>query len=104
MLPGNAPTYVRRCPRISLSIVYAAEAEAHELAIGCARDALAERRFADAGRTDEAPRMGPSAIWIELAYRQIFQNATLHFLRDHSDPHRGSAAAHVDINALGTES
>ena len=35
-------------------VVHAAEADARELAAGRARDALAERGLADAGRADEA--------------------------------------------------
>ena len=57
-------------------VVHAAEAQAHELAAGRARDALPERRLADARRADEAQDRA-LALRIELAHREIFEDAPL---------------------------
>ena len=57
-------------------VVHAAEAEPRELAAGRARDALAERGLADAGRADEAQDRA-LALGIELAHREIFEDAPL---------------------------
>ena len=54
MLPGQRAD-VRAPVAADLGlVVHAAEARAHELETERARDALAERGLADAGRTDEA--------------------------------------------------
>src|SRR6185437_1615787 len=60
-------------------VVHTAEAHAHELAPGGPGDALPERRLADAGRTDEAQDRA-AAFGIELAHREIFENAALDLL------------------------
>ena len=60
-------------------VVNAAEADADELATGGLRNALAERRLAHAGRADEAQDR-TAALWIELAHRQVFEDAALDLL------------------------
>src|SRR5262245_38935953 len=60
-------------------IVHAAEAKSHEPATSCTRDALAKRGLADTRRTDKAKNW-TFAVGIEFAHRQIFENASLHFL------------------------
>ena len=57
-------------------VVHAAEAQAHEFAPGRARDALAERGLADARRSDEAEDRA-LAVGLELAHREIFEDAPL---------------------------
>ena len=57
-------------------VVHAAEADAHELAAHGARDRLAERGLADAGRTDEAQDRR-LALRRELAHREIFDDPPL---------------------------
>src|SRR6516225_3152183 len=57
-------------------VVHAAEAQPNELAAGGARDALPERGLAHAGRADEAQNRA-LAVGIELAHREIFENAPL---------------------------
>src|SRR5690606_18878531 len=59
-------------------VVHAAQARAHELEPERTRDALAERGLADAGRTDEAEDRA-SALRVELAHGEIFENAPLDF-------------------------
>ena len=60
----------------------AAEAHAHELAVQRARDRLAQRRLADAGRPDEAED-GSAALVLDLAlapeaaHRQVLEDAVL---------------------------
>src|ERR1700732_2605924 len=61
-------------------IVDAAEAKPDEFATDRAGDTLAKRGLADAGRADEA-KYRALAVRIELAHRQIFENAPLHFLK-----------------------
>src|SRR5690606_3626132 len=51
-------------------VVHAAEARAYELQAYRACDALAERRLADAGRTDEAEDRA-AALRIELAHGEV---------------------------------
>ena len=57
-------------------VVHAAEADAHELAVHRARDRLAERGLADAGRADEAQDRR-LALRRELAHGEIFDDAPL---------------------------
>ena len=57
-------------------VVNAAEADAHELSIHGARDRLAERGFADAGRPDEAQDRR-LALRRELAHGEIFDDPPL---------------------------
>ena len=57
-------------------VVHAAQARAHELEAQRARDALAERRLADAGRADEAQDRA-AARRVELAHREVLENAAL---------------------------
>ena len=57
-------------------VVHAAQADAHELAVHGARDRLAERRLADAGRPDEAQDRR-LAVRRELAHRQVLDDAPL---------------------------
>ena len=57
-------------------VVHAAEADAHELAAHGARDRLAERGLADAGRTDEAQDRR-LALRRELAHGEILDDAAL---------------------------
>src|SRR5262245_1757269 len=57
-------------------VMHAAEAEAREVAAGGARDALSERRLADARRSDEAQN-GTLALGVKLAHREIFEDAPL---------------------------
>ena len=57
-------------------VVGAAQADAGELAAGGARDALAERGLADAGRADEAQDRA-LALWIELADGEELEDAPL---------------------------
>ena len=60
-------------------VVHAAEADAHELAAHGARDRLAERRLADAGRADETQDRR-LALRRELAHREILDDAPLDLL------------------------
>ena len=53
MRPGSAPTYVRRCPRISASSRTPPRATRTNFRPERPRDGLAERGLADAGRTDQ---------------------------------------------------
>src|SRR3954464_2650879 len=55
-------------------VAHAAERDAHELAAESARDRTAERRLADAGRTDEQ-QDGRLLGRRELANRQILEDA-----------------------------
>ncbi len=57
-------------------VVHAAETEAHELAAGRPRDALSERGLAHARRADEAEDRA-LAVGLELAHREIFEDAPL---------------------------
>ena len=57
-------------------VVHAAEADAHEFAVHGARDRLAERGLADAGRADEAQDRR-LALRRELAHGEIFDDAAL---------------------------
>ena len=56
--------------------MHAAEADAAELAAHGARDRLAERGLADAGRADEAQDRA-LALGLQLAHREIFEDALL---------------------------
>ena len=60
-------------------VVHAAQARAHELEPHGSRDALAERRLADAGRADEAEDRA-AARRIELAHREVLEDAPLDLL------------------------
>jgi hypothetical protein len=60
-------------------VVHAAQRQAHELAAQRLRDALAERRLAHAGRTYEAQDRA-LAVRIELAHREVLEDAPLHLL------------------------
>ena len=60
-------------------IVNAAQADADKLATGRFGDALAERRLADAGRTDKAQDR-TLALRVQLAHREIFEDAPLHLV------------------------
>ena len=88
-------------------VMDAAEADAHELAVHRARDRLAERGLADAGRPDEA-QDGRLAVGRELAHREIFDDPALDLLKpemilvedaprrrdvDAASPRAGSTAA-----------
>ena len=57
-------------------VMRAAEADADEFAPGGARDALAQRGLADAGRPDKAQDRA-AAVRVELVDRQEFENAPL---------------------------
>src|SRR5690349_14088730 len=57
-------------------VVHTAEAEAHELAPGCAGNALTERGLADTWRTDKTKDRA-FAVGVELTHGQIFENAAL---------------------------
>ena len=57
----------------------AAQREPHELAVGGASDGLAQRRLAHAGRSDQAED-GALHVVLQLADRQILENALLHLL------------------------
>ena len=57
-------------------VVHAAEANAHEFAVHGARDRLAERSFADAGRTDEAQDRR-LAVRREFPHGEIFDDPPL---------------------------
>ena len=70
-------------------VMHAAEADADEFAPRGARDALAERGLADAGRPDEAQDRA-AAVRIELADREEFENAPLDLVAARNDPRRGS--------------
>ena len=61
-------------------VVRAAEADADEFAARCARDALPERGFADAGRPDGG-RIGLQAVWVQLVDREEFQDPPLDLLQ-----------------------
>src|SRR5262249_6782188 len=54
--------------------MHTAEAEARELAAGRPSNALAERRLAHAGRSDEAEDRA-LALGIEFTHREIFENS-----------------------------
>ena len=60
-------------------IVNAAQADADKLATGRFGDALAERRLADAGRTDKAQDR-TLALRVQLAHREILEDASLHLV------------------------
>ena len=60
-------------------VVHAAQADAHELAAQRAGDALAERRLAHARRADEAQDRA-AALRVELAHRQVLEDALLDLL------------------------
>ena len=89
MRPGQR-TDVRAPVTADLRLVpHAAERDPHELASGGARDRLAERRLADARRTDQredqataAPsglvRVVEPAVGAQLAHRQVLHDAVLH--------------------------
>ena len=57
-------------------VVHAAEADPHELAAHGARDRLAERGLADAGRADEAQDRA-LAFGVELAHGEVLEDAPL---------------------------
>ena len=57
-------------------VMHAAEADALELEAEGARNALAERGLADAGRTDEAQDRA-AALGVELAHREKLEDASL---------------------------
>ena len=57
-------------------VAHAAERDAHELPRHRARDRLAERRLADAGRADEAEDR-PLHVALELADGQVLDDALL---------------------------
>src|SRR6202022_4010757 len=61
-------------------VVDATEAHPHEFAVHGARDRLAQRRLADAGRPDEAQDRG-LALRGELAYGQILDDPALDLLQ-----------------------
>src|SRR6185437_15797001 len=61
-------------------IVHATQARTHELQPQGASDALAEGSLADSRRADEAQDRAAS-LGIELAHRQILQDAPLHFFQ-----------------------
>src|SRR6266851_962916 len=82
-------------------VVHAAERHAHELPPERLRDALAERSLPDSGRADEAQDR-PVAFWIELAHREVLEDALLHrlaaeMIRVENAPRLG----HVDRIGLG---
>ena len=60
-------------------VAHAAERHAHELAIRRARDALAERRLADAGRADEAQDRALERLHA-LLHREVLEDALLDLL------------------------
>ena len=55
-------------------VAHAAERDAHELAVHRARDRLAQRRLAHAGRTDEAENRSLH-VALELPDRQVLDDA-----------------------------
>ena len=57
-------------------VAHAAERDAHELAVHRARDRLAERRLADAGRADEAEDR-PLHVALQLPDREVLDDALL---------------------------
>ena len=57
-------------------VAHAAERDPHELAVHRPRDGLAERRLADAGRTDEAEDR-PLHVPFELAHGEVLDDAFL---------------------------
>ena len=59
-------------------VVHAAQAQPLELAAERARDALPERRLADARRPDEAQDRACLPFGIELAHREVLEDAPLH--------------------------
>ena len=61
-------------------IAHAAEGHAHELAVGGARDALAERGLADARRTDQAEDRALELL-DALLHGEILHDALLHLLQ-----------------------
>ena len=61
-------------------VVHAAQTHAHELAPGGARDALAERGLAHAGRAGETED-GRLALRVELAHGEVFEDAILDLLQ-----------------------
>src|SRR5207253_748530 len=60
-------------------VVHATERDAMEFPAERARDALAERRLADAGRTDEAED-GPLLVLLQLSDREVLEDALFHLL------------------------
>jgi hypothetical protein len=73
IVPGIAPTYVRRWPRIS------ADADAFEGPAERPRDRPAERGLADARRADEAQDRA-ARVGLELAHREELEDAVLDLL------------------------
>ena len=61
-------------------VVHAAEAHPHKLAVHRARDRLAERGLADAGRPDETQN-GRLAVWREFAHGEVFDDAPFYFFQ-----------------------
>src|SRR5690606_12981891 len=66
-------------PNLSL-VVHAAEGDANELAARGSGDALAERRFADPRRPDEAED-GTTSVRRQLAHRDPFEDSPLDLLQ-----------------------
>ena len=64
-------------------VAHAAERDAHELAVHRARDRLAERRLADAGRADEAQdraldrRRVAALLRLQLLHREVLDDPLL---------------------------
>src|SRR5690606_7049754 len=86
-LPDTLDDVARQGPDIGAPVTAnlrfvmdAAEAHAHELSPGCARNALAERGLADPRRTDEAQDRA-LALRIELAHRKVFEDPPLDLLQ-----------------------
>src|SRR5450755_4538825 len=58
-------------------IVYAAEREAHKLAVECLRDRAPERGFADSWRSHKA-QDGTAHVMRKFAYSDILKNTLFH--------------------------
>ena len=79
IVPGIAPMYVRRWPRISASSRTPPTEMRDELAPERARDRLAERRLADAGRADEAEDRAGDVV-LQLRDGEVLDDPLLHLL------------------------
>ena len=80
ILPGSAPMYVRRWPRISASSRTPPSDRRTKLPAGRARDRLGERGLADAGRPDQAQDR-PLQLLHQRLHRQVLEDALLDLLQ-----------------------
>src|SRR5512134_1730196 len=77
ILPGSAPTYVLRWPRISAS----SRTPPHEMRTNSRpSDRFSERGLSHARRPDEAED-GALHLFLELPDREVFDDALLHLLQ-----------------------